>query len=195
MRGMKTDIELIAAAKRGDPEAFAELWQRHRPKLYYFAIRKMRNPHDAEDCVQRTAVKLLRKLHQFRGDSAFSSWLMCILINEIRMDIRKRKRAIDHEVYGEPFEVCTQTVADPICQFQACEALKLLRLICGSIKDEPVRQAFQLAQLEGVPPRDGAVIAKTTIGGFKGRLFRGREQARKAAERFTGEPVKRAVGW
>lgn len=76
-----TEATLIAAAAQGDPQAFAELLDGQYNRIYKFAYRWCGNVHDAEDVTQLACIKLAKSIGQFRGDSAFSSWLYRLVIN------------------------------------------------------------------------------------------------------------------
>src|SRR5262249_41656215 len=82
---------LVARAKSGHKDAFAELYERHRPKAYCTALRILRNQQDAEDAVQRAFQRALVNLERFREDSTFSTWLTRITINEALMVLRQRR--------------------------------------------------------------------------------------------------------
>ena len=105
---------LVAEAKSGCSNAFAELYERLRPKIYRTAFRILRNEADAEDASQRTFQCAFTKLDRFRGDSAFSTWLTRIAINEALMMLRQRRA--NRHLFGngteDDFEACTLGVAD-----------------------------------------------------------------------------------
>ena len=82
---------LIAQAKSGQSSAFGELYERHQPQIYRAAFRMLRNRQDAEDAVQRSFQSAFTNLSRFREDSAFSTWVTRIAINESLMMLRGRR--------------------------------------------------------------------------------------------------------
>ena len=92
-QGVSDELALVAKAKSGHDEAFAELYKRHQRKAYSRAFRILRNQQDAEDAVQRAFQRAVVNLQRFREESSFSTWLTRIVINEALMMLRKRERA------------------------------------------------------------------------------------------------------
>src|SRR5580692_3001058 len=73
---------LVVQARTGRSSAFGELYERHRLKIHRTALRILRNEEDAEDVAQRAFQRAFTNLYRFRGDSAFSTWVTRIAINE-----------------------------------------------------------------------------------------------------------------
>src|SRR5258708_32296393 len=67
--------EAIRLAQHGDPGAFEIIYQEHSRRVYALCLRMLGDPTEAEDLVQDVFVLLFRKIHTFRGESAFSTWL------------------------------------------------------------------------------------------------------------------------
>src|ERR1700733_6830673 len=86
-----TDIVLVAAAKNGDHQAYAELCRRHSKKLLRTILRITSNVEDAEDMLQEPLLKAYVHIGTFEGRSAFSSWLTQIAINSALMLSRKKR--------------------------------------------------------------------------------------------------------
>src|SRR5215469_17146107 len=85
------EFELVSAAKNGDQRAFCELYRRHSSLLKLRIRRVVRNAEDAEDVLQDTMMKAFTHLAEFRGTSAFRTWLTTIAINSSLMLLRKQK--------------------------------------------------------------------------------------------------------
>merc|ERR1711916_335897 len=86
------DVELVAAARSGDMEAYEELVHRHRDKIYARAFSMVRNEEQALDLSQEAWIKAWQRLHQFHGDASFSTWITRITINLSLDFLRKAKR-------------------------------------------------------------------------------------------------------
>jgi RNA polymerase sigma-70 factor (ECF subfamily) len=87
-----TDRELVDRHLGGDRVAFAVLVRRHERKVYNLAYRVLGREEDARDASQDAFLTVLRKLSQYRGDAAFSTWLHRITVNSCYDLLRKRKR-------------------------------------------------------------------------------------------------------
>ena len=100
---------LVAQAKAGDQNAFAELVNRYERKIYRLAKNITRNDEDAEDVLQDAFLKAYTHLDNFKGDSKFYTWIVRIAVNEALMRLRKRKT--DRTVpLDEPVELGEETV-------------------------------------------------------------------------------------
>lgn len=88
---MKTDLELVESAKRGNRLAFSELVKRHQRGLLRLSLRFMKDLGAAEDVVQESFIKAYEKLSTFEGRSAFKSWLCQIAVNTARNKIRESR--------------------------------------------------------------------------------------------------------
>src|SRR5271156_2440672 len=85
------DIFLVAAAKDGDHQAYAELCRRHSKQILRTILRITHDVADAEDTLQETLLKAYVHIGRFEGRSAFSSWLTRIAINSAVMQLRKKR--------------------------------------------------------------------------------------------------------
>lgn len=79
---------LIALAKSGDVQAFAQLYELHYKDLYRFALYVLKNPHDAEDTVSETVTDAFRQIASLRQEEAFKAWIFRILTNKCKMKLR-----------------------------------------------------------------------------------------------------------
>jgi RNA polymerase sigma-70 factor (ECF subfamily) len=86
-----SDIHLVAAAKDGDSQAYAELCRRHSKQVLRTVLRITRDVADAEDTLQEALLKAYIHIGGFEGRSAFSSWLTRIAINSAVMLSRKKR--------------------------------------------------------------------------------------------------------
>src|SRR5260370_5857998 len=83
--------EAIRLAQQGDAEAFEIIYQRHSGRVYALCLRMLRDPVEAEDRAQEVFIQLFRKIHTYRGESAFSTWLHRLTANLVLMRLRKKK--------------------------------------------------------------------------------------------------------
>jgi RNA polymerase sigma-70 factor (ECF subfamily) len=86
-----SEREVLRRARQGDPAAFEFLYRRHNQRVYALCLRMVKNPAYAEDLTQDTFVAVLRGIREFRGQSAFSTWLHRVTRNTVLMGFRKRR--------------------------------------------------------------------------------------------------------
>lgn len=86
-----TDFELAQKAAAGAMDAFEELYRRHFRRVYSLALRMTGRPEEAEDLTQETFTHLYNKIGSFRGESAFTTWLHRMTVNQVLMHFRRRK--------------------------------------------------------------------------------------------------------
>ena len=77
----ETDKELVEGCRRGDPDAFRGLFEKHKDKVYSIALRYSGDEAVAQDISQETFLKLFSAIESFRGDSSFESWLYRLVAN------------------------------------------------------------------------------------------------------------------
>jgi len=85
-----SDHALARAAGLGDMKSFEELYERHNRRVYSLCLRMTQNVAEAEDLAQEAFIQLFRKIGSFRGDSAFTTWLHRLTVNQVLMHFRKR---------------------------------------------------------------------------------------------------------
>lgn len=83
--------ETIRQAQEGDAAAFERIYRRYNRRVYGLCLRMTKNQADAEDLTQEAFLQVFRKIHTFRGESAFFSWFHRMSVNIVLMSLRKRK--------------------------------------------------------------------------------------------------------
>jgi len=167
------DQDLVRRAARGDQDAFARLVTRHQDRVYRLCLRIMGNPDDAHDAAQDTFLSLFRKLDQFRGDAAFTTWLHRIGVNACYDSLRRRKRAPLLRSVGDddapPAELGPPAAdhADDVAG--TLDAARALAQI-----PEDYRVTLILADVQDLPYDEIASILDVPIGTVKSRVHRGR---------------------
>src|SRR6267154_5649077 len=84
------DRELLARHAAGDPDAFGELFRRHRDRLWSVALRTLGDPEEAADALQDAMLSAYRAAGSFRGDAAVTTWLHRVVVNACLDRIRRR---------------------------------------------------------------------------------------------------------
>lgn len=103
---MEQELVLVKKAKRGDADAFAELYAGIYENMYRFALYTLRNTADAEDVVSEAVTDAFASVHRLRREEAFKSWMFRILSNKCKDKLREYGR---HPVELEDFSVETQS--------------------------------------------------------------------------------------
>lgn len=188
-----SDLGLVQRVQRGDKSAFDVLVRKYQHKVVKLVMRYMRDPADAEDVAQEAFIKAYRALPQFRGDSAFYTWLYRIAINTAKNAIVSRDRSpVDFDLDLQDAEGSYDMQAR-LADTETPEALALtdeIRTIVNrSIESLPedLRTAIVLRELEGLSYEEIAATMDCPVGTVRSRIFRAREAIdRKLAEVFEG---------
>ena len=86
-----TESEALRRARHGDAAAFEWLYHLHLPRVHALCLRMAKNPTQAEDLTQETFLAVCRGIRDFRGQSAFSTWLHRVTRNTVLMFFRKKR--------------------------------------------------------------------------------------------------------
>jgi RNA polymerase sigma-70 factor (ECF subfamily) len=176
----RTDKELLAAHVDGDPEAFGELFGRHRDRLWAVALRTSGNPEDAADALQDGLISAFRRAEGYRGDAAVTTWLHRIVVNACLDRMRSNKvRAAgalpdDLDEYAGRGALST---SDPgPAPDEATLAAERRRLVLEALATLPAEQraALVLVDMEGYGVAEVAEILDCAVGTIKSRCARGR---------------------
>ena len=188
--GLTDDIPenfLIAAAKDGDHQAYAELCRRHSKQIRRAILRITRDVADAEDTLQETLLKAYVHIGRFEGRSAFSSWLTRIAINSALMLSRKKR---SHYVYsleggdGDDFKLPepTETAHNPeeACILNALEneCIRAIRYLSPTLQ-----VVVQIRYREGASVAQIAKTLDISESAVKSRLLRARSKIRAHLEK------------
>ena len=189
----KQEMELVGRALAGDERAFEDLITPLREKVYWRAVKALRDLDQAEDVTQETLIRAFTRLSTFRGESRFSSWLYMVASNCIRMHIRsaRRKSALrlddniskvetqSHNVLLLPPKLPDEVAADTQV-FTAIErAMDKLPEQYGNI--------LRLWVEDGLDLREIHEESGLSIAAIKSRLHRARRRLREQLDAQYGE--------
>ena len=197
-----TDIFLVAAAKDGDHQAYAELCRRHSKQILRTILRITRDVADAEDTLQETLLKAYVHIGRFEGRSAFSSWLTRIAINSALMLSRKKRSHYVYSLEGgvdrDDFKLPepTETAHNPE---EACILNALENECIGAIRYLPptLRVVVQIRYRENASVAQIAKMLGISESAVKSRLLRARSKIRAHLEKTQDLPcgiAPKAVG-
>src|SRR5215471_6014269 len=109
----RSDADLVAAAARGNVDAFAELSRRYRNTYTRFAVRMVGNRDDAEDVLQSAFIRAYRALDRCREPDRFGGWLYQIVANECRSFVIRRSRR-DRRIIHDEIHLLGAAVTSPV---------------------------------------------------------------------------------
>lgn len=165
------DLDLVSRATADDRRAFDELMRRHEDRVFAVCLRVMRQREAALDATQDTFLTVFRKVDQFRGESAFSTWLYRVAMNTCYDHLRRAKRR-SADPLPETHDPPDPSVGDSLGAVELRPGLTDALAAIG----EEFRAAIVLVDVEGLPLSDVAEILGIAEGTVKSRLHRGRKQ-------------------
>lgn len=193
MRQADTEKELIGRMQQGDITAVAELSSTYGPRIHQLAFRYLKNWEDAEEVAQDVLLKVHRKIGNFRGDAALSSWIYRITFNTAMSRLRTSRFTRPQEVqsndHPETGERTTNEPADwsSIADDGVLRAQMRERLI-AALADLPevYRTPVILRDIQGLSTEEASVILRIKPQTLKSRLHRGRLVLRERLGEFAG---------
>ncbi len=179
------DSQLVEQLKRGSEEAFEELFERHRDKVFNVVFRILGDVTECEDVVQEAFLKALRNIHSFHGNSAFYTWLYRIAVNaavDFRKKLRPRGVVSIHRKDGTTQEVTSQADG-PVKIEQRREMAGLLRETMNELTEKH-RSILILREFQGLSYIEISEVLGCSKGTVESRLFRARHSLREKMERY-----------
>jgi RNA polymerase sigma-70 factor (ECF subfamily) len=188
-----SDLSLVRRVQRGERGAYDLLVLKYQHKVVKLVMRYLRNPADAEDVAQEAFVKAYRALPQFRGDSAFYTWLYRIAINTAKNALAARERnPVSYEL-DLPNNDDSSDMVGRLKDPETPEGLALTEEIRDTVNHaieelpEDLRTAIVLRELEGMSYEEIAASMDCPVGTVRSRIFRAREAIdRRLREVFDG---------
>jgi RNA polymerase sigma-70 factor (ECF subfamily) len=182
-----TDYELTQAASGGDMAAFEELYSRHSRRVYSLCLRMTANTAEAEDLAQEVFIQLYRKAGSFRGESAFTTWLHRLTVNQVLMHFRRR---------GVRVEQVTEDGESPQQVVLGTENPSQMPVVDRIALDKAVNQlppgyraVFVLHDVEGHEHEEVARLLGCSVGTSKSQLHKARMKLRNLLT--TGKKSRR----
>jgi RNA polymerase sigma-70 factor (ECF subfamily) len=177
----EVDSELVARVQRGDKRAFDLLVLKYQRKIMRLLSRMIRDPSEIEDVAQEAFIKAYRALPQFRGESAFYTWLYRIAINTARnwQVANGRRPSTPTVVENEDGETFSQI--DNLMDISTPESVLASRQVVETVNatidalPEDLKTAIVLREIEGLSYEEIAESMGCPIGTVRSRIFRARE--------------------
>jgi RNA polymerase sigma-70 factor, ECF subfamily len=189
--------EAIGSLQEGDTTAFEPIYMNYFGLVHSICLRMLGDPVEAEDVVQDTFVHLLRKIHTFRGESAFSSWLYRLTTNLVLMRFRKRNRklsSLDELLDDDDEESACGEIGGPDLHLAGLfDRINLQAAI--DLLPEGYKAAFILHDVHGYEHREIAQMCGYSAGNSKSQLHKARLRLRKLLReaKYNSMPVSRGI--
>lgn len=175
------DYELTKLSATGDMTAFEEIYNRHHRRVYSICLRMLQNTTEAEDLTQDVFIQLHRKIGSFRGDSAFTTWLHRLTVNQVLMHFRKR---------NVKFEKTTEEGETPIQIVGGTQNPRKMPVVDKIAIEDAIaqlpdgyRNVFVLHDVEGYEHEEVARILGCSVGTSKSQLHKARLKLRKLLQK------------
>ena len=181
MSDREVDQQLVVRAQAGDKRAFELLVIKYQRKVERLLSRIIRNQDEIPDVAQESFIKAYRALANFRGDSAFYTWLYRISVNTAKNYLvsqgRRAPTSTGYDVEeAEGFEdaVGLRDNATPDAQLMSKQIAQIVNTTIDKLPEE-LRTAITLREIDGLSYEEIAQIMDCPIGTVRSRIFRARE--------------------
>lgn len=179
-----SDNFLVEMAQGGNRNALCELIARYERKAYNLSLRLMGNHADASDAAQEALVRVYTRLGNFRGDSAFSTWLFRVVTNTCLDELRRRGRlrwtSLDDPLSGDEGILPRQAIDECDGPVDVAERHEVQAAVQRAIRQLPddYRSVVVLRDLQDYSYHEIATALGTSVGTIKSRLHRARHALR-----------------
>ncbi len=178
------DQALVERVQQGDKRAFDILVLKYQHRIIKLIARFVRDADDVQDVAQEAFIKAYRALKNFRGDSAFYTWMYRIAINTAKNHlVSAKRRATDSALdasEAEQYEGADwlKEYATPEKEMLAEEIKRTVNKTISELPDD-LKEAITLREMEGLSYEDIAEVMACPIGTVRSRIFRAREAVDK----------------
>jgi RNA polymerase sigma-70 factor (ECF subfamily) len=182
--GGDPDLLLVERVKRGDVRAFEMLVVKYQRRIERLVGRMVRDPELVRDVAQETFIRAYRALPQFRGDSAFYTWLYRIAVNSAKRMLVDLKRVplVSESMLADPDDGHeTSRIENELSDGETPDAVLASKEIAAAVNaaidalSDELRQAITLREIEGLSYEEIAEVMNCPIGTVRSRIFRARE--------------------
>ena len=175
------DQQLVERVQRGDKAAFDLLVVKYQRKIFRLLSRLIRDTAEIEDVAQEAFVKAYRALPNFRGDSAFYTWLYRIAINTAKNYLVSQGRRAPTSTQADVEDAETFDDGDHLRDLNTPDSMLVTKQVAEAVNraidklPEDLRTAIVLRELEGLSYEEIAESMQCPIGTVRSRIFRARE--------------------
>ena len=178
------DKQLVERVRRGDKRAFDLLILKYQHKIISIVGRYLGDQNDVQDVSQETFIKAYRAIPNFRGESAFYTWLYRIAVNTAKNHLVSKSRRppnIDIDIDDGEFQNNSAVLRDNESPQASLATSQMEQVIFRSIENLPseLRIAVTLREFDGLSYEEIARIMDCPVGTVRSRIFRAREAIEK----------------
>jgi RNA polymerase sigma-70 factor (ECF subfamily) len=189
MADTAADAELVARARAGEDDAFAELVRRHHAHVIGLCVSMLGDEAAAEDAAQEAFLKAHRSLSAFRGDAAFSTWLYRIAANKCldarRKLAREKSQSLDALLDAEDGPSLERLLATEGPERSAADK-QLVEAVLAELP-EAYRMILTLREVSGLDYKEIAEVMDCSLDSVKARLRRARAELLEKLRHFAGK--------
>ncbi|GAB3625242.1 RNA polymerase sigma factor RpoE [Pandoraea terrae] len=181
MSEREIDQALVERVQKGDKAAFELLVAKYHRKIIRLVSRLVRDAAEVEDVTQEAFIKAYRALPQFRGESAFYTWLYRIAVNTAKNHLATQGRRAPTSTDANAEEAETFAEADQLRDINTPESMLMSKQIAQTVNaamealPDELRTAITLREIEGLSYEEIAEAMGCPIGTVRSRIFRARE--------------------
>jgi len=184
MSDADADALLVERAKRGDTRAFEMLVVKYQRRIERLVGRMVRDADLVQDVAQESFIRAYRALPQFRGESAFYTWLYRIAVNtakktlvDLKRDIVVSESALGMADEGDETSRAENELSDGETPEAVLASKEIAAAVNAAIEalSEDLRQAITLREIEGLSYEEISEVMNCPIGTVRSRIFRARE--------------------
>ncbi len=181
MSDREIDQQLVERVQRGDKAAFDLLVVKYQRKIFRLLSRLIRDSAEIEDVAQEAFVKAYRALPNFRGDSAFYTWLYRIAINTAKNYLVSQGRRAPTSTQSDVEDAETFDDGDHLRDLNTPDSMLVTKQVGEAVNraidqlPEDLRTAIVLREMEGLSYEEIAESMQCPIGTVRSRIFRARE--------------------
>jgi RNA polymerase sigma factor (sigma-70 family) len=181
------DDEVIALIREGAINTYEVLMRRYNQRLYRVCISILRNDEDAEDALQEGYIRAYEQLNKFRGESAFSTWLTRIVINQALKKNKENKRFVhENDTTGPTIIETMKDSSNPAQALIRKELKKNLESCIRSLPDR-YRMVYMMREVEKLSVAETSACLNISEVNVKTRLNRAKEKLRNSLSEIYNE--------
>jgi RNA polymerase sigma factor (sigma-70 family) len=181
-----SDEDIIALVKGGQVMHYEKIMRRYNQRLYRIAKGMNIRDADCDDLIQQAYINAYEKLHQFKGESKFSTWLTRILINQCLMHKRRKNIMISDEISDnmEKMErALNKTNTAPENELVQAEIRKILEDAIEYLPED-FKTVYMMREVEGMSVKETSECLAITESNVKIRLYRAKAVMKDYIERY-----------
>lgn len=175
-----TDQQIVELVQRGDKNAFNLLVTKYQHKVVHLVSRYVKNSGDIADVTQEAFIKAYRALPNFRGESAFYTWLYRIAVNSAKNYLVSQGRkppANDVDAEEADFYDGSDALRENSTPERVMLSEEIKSILFATVENLPddLKMAITLREIEGMSYEDIANVMECPVGTVRSRIFRARE--------------------